>query len=415
MKWKVKMRKREMLSYEDKPIEEYEREENKRKSKPESVIPKSKKKTIAIIAVLLVAVVAVCGLWQYIAPDSLLNSVASSKVKGDGFPVKIEGKIVDESDTCVLNNNLAYISETQFQLINNTGGLVLDERIKFASSAMSSCNDYVIIYDRAGKNYEIKNSTGTLYRGEADDDIFSAQILENGCYALLTKKSGYTAKLTVFDNDHKQKYAYYFSECYTTDVALNKDATRAVVCGLDASDGSIVSKIYVLDFTMPEPMAKMDFKDNTIYDVSFLENENISAIGDKSTMIITSDYQQKYEFTYNGYNLVSKAVDKDGVFLSLSPFTDGKSCEIWYISQDALTTITKTGLSTESMDFNGKNVAILSDNKITTFNTATQTTIAENDAGIDAKSICFADDNTIYVVGISEIREVKLNTAYDKK
>ncbi len=409
MKWKVKMRKREMLSYEDKPIEEYEREENKRKSKAESAIPKNKKKAIIIISVLLVVVVAVCGLWQYIAPDSLLNSIASSKVKGNGFPVKIEGKIVDESDTSILNNNLAYISETQFQLVNNTGGLVLDERIKFASPAMASCEDYVIIYDRAGKNYEIKNSTGTLYRGEADDDIFSAHILENGCYALLTKKAGYTAKLTVFNSDHTQKYAYYFSECYTTDVSLNKDATRAVVCGFDASNGSIVSKIYVLDFTKTEPVAKMDFKDNTIYDVSFLENGNISAIGDKSTMIITSDYQQKYEFTYNGYNIVSKAVDKDGLFLSLSPFTDGKSCEIWYISQDALTTVTKTGLSTESMDYNGKIVAILSDNKITTFDTSTQTTITQKDAGIDAKSIRFADANTIYVVGISEIREVKLN------
>ena len=155
----------------------------------------------------------------------------------------------------------------------------------------------------------------------------------------------------------------------------------------------------------------MDFKDNTIYDVSFLENGNISAIGDKSTMIITADYQQKYEFTYNGYNLVSKAVDNKGVFLSLSPFTDGKSCEVWYISQDALTTVTKTGLSTESMDYYGKIVAILSDNKITTFNTSTQTTITEKDAGIDAKSIRFADENTIYVVGISEIREVKLNAS----
>lgn len=408
LNWKKKSR-REMLSYEDKPIEEYEREENRRGSKTEPNIPKSKVKILVAISIVLVVAVAGVGLWKYIAPDALLNSVASSKIKGEGFPVQIEGKIVEESDTCVLNNNLAYISETQFQVINSSGGLVTDKRIKFASSAITSCGSMAIIYDREGKNYQVETSAGTQYEGEADDDIFSAVVLENGCYALLTKKSGYTAKLTVFNSDHTQKYAYYFSECYTTDVSLNKDATKAVVCGLNASEGSIVSKIYVLDFTKKEPVAKMDFKGNTIYDVAFLENGNIAAVGSQSTMIITSDYQQKYEFTYNGYNLVSKGIDKAGIYLSLSPFTDGKSCEIWHITQTGLTTVTKTGLSTVSMDYNEGIVAVLSDNKITTFNTATQKTIAEYDAGIDAKSICFADKNTIYVVGTSEIREVKLN------
>ena len=407
MKWKKKS-KREMLSYEDKPIEEYEREEDKRNPKAESKLPKSRVKIIVAISVILVVAVAGFGLWEYIAPNSLENSVASSKVKGAGFPVKINGKVVDESDTCVLNNNLAYISETQFQVINGDGGLVVDKRIKFASSAITSCGAYAIIYDREGNNYEIETSAGTQYKGEADDDIFSAEILENGCYALLTKKSGYTAKLTVLNSDYTQKYAYYFSECYTTDVSLNEDATRAVVCGLDSSEGNIVSKIYILDFTKDKPVAKIDFKGNTIYDVEFLKNGNIVAVGDKSTMIITSDYQQKYEFTYNGYNLTSRAVDNDGVYLSLSPFTDGKSCEIWHISQNGLTTITKTGLSTVSMDYNGSIVAILSDNKITTFDTSTQTTLKEYDAGVDAKSIRFANTDTIYVVGTSEIREVKL-------
>lgn len=407
MKWKKKS-KREMLSYEDKPIEEYEREEDRRNSNDDSQLPKGKVKVIVAILAVLVVAVAGFGVWEYIAPNSLVNSVASSKVKGEGFPVKIEGKVVDESDICVLNNNLAYISETQFQVINSDGGLVADKRIKFASSAITSCGASAIIYDREGNNYEIETSLGTQYKGEADDDIFSAEILENGCYALLTKKSGYTAKLTVFNSTYTQKYAYYFSECYTTDVSLNEDATKAVVCGFDASDGTIVSKIYVLDFTKDKPVAKIDFKGNTIYDVAFLKNGNIAAVGDKSTMIITSDYQQKYEFTYNGYNLTSRAIDKNGLYLSLSPFTDGKSCEIWHISQEGLTTITKTGLSTVSMDYNGSIVAILSDNKITTFDTSTQTALNEYDAGVDAKSICFANSNTIYVVGTSEIREVKI-------
>lgn len=140
-----------------------------------------------------------------------------------------------------------------------------------------------------------------------------------------------------------------------------------------------------------------------------MKNGNIAAVGDTSSLIITSDYQSKYEFTYNGYNLSSKKIVEDGVFLSLSPFEDGKSCEVWHITQKGITTTTKTGLSTDSMDVQGNCTAILSNNKITTFDTATQTTLKEYDAGIDAKNILFADANTVYVVGTSEIRKVDLN------
>lgn len=402
-----KKKEREMLSYEDKPIEEYERDEKNKSEK--NILPKGKVKIIIIIAVVLVVAVGGFSVWKYISPDALQGSLASGKVTGNDFPVEIAGKTVKESDAFVLNNNLAYISETQFQVINSSGGLVVDKRIKYASPAVMSSGNYAIIYDREGTGYEIETASGTVYEGDADDDIFSATILKNGSYAILSKKSGYTAKLTVFNKDNTQKYAYYFSECCTTAVSLNSDATKAVVCGLDAESGSIISRIYVLDFTKEEPVAKVYFKNSTIYDVSFLPNGNIAAVGDTSSIIITSNYQNKYEFTYNGYNLTSKVITDDGIFLSLSPFTDGKSCELWRISQNGITTTTKTGLTTNSMAVNENIVAVLSNNKITTFNTEAEETLKEYDAGIDAKSILFLDSKTIYVVGTSEIRKVEIN------
>lgn len=401
---------REMLSYEDKPIEEYEREENKVEKK--NFFKDNKVKTVAIIVILLLASVTVFGVWKYISPDALQGSIASSKVKGNGFPVEIAGKNVKGSDICTLNNNFAYISETQFQVLNSNGGLVVDKRIKYASPALASNGNNSIIYDREGSSYEIQSSAGTMYRGEVEDDIFTATIQKNGTYAILSKKAGYTAKLTVFNKDNSQKYAYYFSECYATSVSLNSDATKAVVCGLDAKNGSVVSKVYVLDFNKEEPVAKIDFDNSTIYSVSFLSNGNIAAIGEQSAMIITSDYQNKYDFTYNGYNLTSKKITDDKIYLSLSPFEDGKSCEIWCISQNGITTTTKTGVAVTSMDINGNIAAVLCNNKIRTFNTATEEALYEYDAGIDAKSIMFVNSNTVYVVGTSEIRTVQINWFY---
>lgn len=405
MKRRKGKKEREMLSYEDKPIEEYERDENKKnKKKPLN----GRAKVIVVIIAALVVIVGGVSIWNYIGPNALQGSLASSKANGKGFPVKIQGKTISEGDANIVNNNLAYTSDTEFQIINSGGGIVVDQRVKYASPAMTVNGDYAIIYDKSGNQFQISNGSGIIYEGSVEDTIYTATINKNGDYAILSKKSGYTSKLTVFNKNNEQHYAYYFSECYTTGVSINSSLTQAVVCGLDASKGSIVSKIYVLDFTKEEPVAKLDFKDVTVYDARFMSNGNIAVIGDTTAMVITSDYKNKYDFTYNGYNLRSRKITDNGIFLSLSPFEDGKSCEIWSISERGITTITKTDMPVDSMDICGDNAAVLSNNKITLFDTSTQTTLKDYDAGLDAQSIVYANNNTVYVIGITEIRKVEL-------
>ena len=405
---KKRKNKREMLSYEDKPIEEYERDSEikKRKELPK---PKNKKvRTIVIIGIILVLAVGIAAVWKFISPDSLMGSLFSSQVKGDGFPVKIKGKSVNASDMCIINNSLAYISETQFQMINSSGGVTVDKRIKYSSPAMKSCKNYSIIYDRQGNGYEIQSAVGTVYEGSVDDIIFQAVIIDNGCYAILSKSDGYTSKLTVFNKDNTQKYAYYFSECYAVSISLNKDATKAVVCGLDANEGSIVSKVYIIDFSNDKPESKIDFSNVTIYSAAFFDNGNVAIVGDKSAMVVTSDYKNKYEFTYNGYNLISKKIMQNNIILSLSPFEDGKSCELWNISQNGFITSTKTDLAIVAVDVFGDNAAVLAGNTVSVFDIKKEKFLNEYNVELDSKGVTFLDEKTAYVLGTSEIRAIKL-------
>ena len=405
---KKRKNKREMLSYEDKPIEEYERDREIKKRKKLPKFKNKKVRNVLIIGIILVLVVGIAAVWRFVSPDSLIGSIFSSQVKGEGFPVKIKGKSVNASDVCVLNNNIAYISETQFQVIKASGGGTVDKRIKYSSPAMKSCKNYSIIYDRQGNGYEIQSAVGTVYEGSVDDIIFQAVIIDNGCYAILSKSDGYTSKLTVFNKDNTQKYAYYFSECYAVSISLNKDATKAVVCGLDANEGSIVSKVYIIDFSSDKPESKIDFDNVTIYSAGFFDNGNIGIIGDRSAMVITSDYQNKYEFTYNGYNLISKKIMQNNIILSLSPFEDGKSCELWNISQNGFITSTKTDLAIVAVDVFGDNAAVLAGNTVSVFDIKKEKFLNEYNVELDSKGVTFLDEKTAYVLGTSEIRAIKL-------
>ncbi len=416
MEKKSKLKKRKMLSYEDEPIETYERddtikERQKREEKAKNkkkIFKNAKTRNIVIIIILLVLAVGIMSVWRYASPENFWASLSSSSIEGNGFPVQIKGKTVNTDDISILNNNFAYISDTQFQVINSSGGLVTDKRIKYSSPTMVSGGNYNLIYDTEGTGYQIETATGTIFEGNTEDTIYSAVIIGNGSYAILSKKDGYTSRLTVFDKNHKQKYSYSFSECYAISISLNKNASKAVVCGLDAMKGSIVSRVYVLDFSEKEPVAKIDFPNTTTYKVSFLDNGNIALIGDTSAMVITNDYQNKYEFTYNGYNLVNNKIVKDKMVLILSPFRDGKSCEIWTVYQNGTVETIKSGKDVTGMDTYDDYVALLGNNKVTVFNTAKKEQLQEYDVEIDTKNILYFDEHTLYLLGASEIRQLVL-------
>ena len=111
-----KRKKREMLSYEDKPIEEYERE-NQKEKKP--LFPNNKVKNVVVILAVLIAIVGIYSVWKFISPSNIQDSISSAQAKGNGYPVEIAGKSVEEGDTAVLSGNFAYVSDTQFQILNN--------------------------------------------------------------------------------------------------------------------------------------------------------------------------------------------------------------------------------------------------------------------------------------------------------
>lgn len=399
----MKRKEREVLSYEDKPIEDPNSDE-----KFSLKFLSGKGKSITIILVICIVVVAVVAGWNFISPNNVLNLFSQGE-QGAGYPAELEGSSVQNGNIASVNGNFMYVSDTSYVVLNETAGVVQNRSIKYAAPVMFSKGNYTLIYNQDDSGFEVNEIDAQRYVGDIDAKIITGDINSIGEYALVTQHDGYAAKLTVFDVENNQKFAYYFSEYYINSVSLGEDGKTAVVAGCSTIDGVLVSSVYVLNFTSEEPVAIVEFPDNLVYQVDILNNGNIAVVGDRAAAIIDSKYETKNDYNYNDSTLTSVVIDPyNGIALSLSPSGDGRNCIIRYISSSSTTDVEiPTELQITSMAHYGNSILVLSKGELIKYNHNGEK-IGEWQVGTDANAIKLASENKAYILCVSEIRTQEL-------
>ncbi|MGN1043435.1 MAG: DUF5711 family protein [Acutalibacteraceae bacterium] len=248
----------------------------------------------------------------------------------DSFPCKIDGEKILSKNFQIYDKNIYALSDTSLSIINSKGKIVRKSKHNFSNPCLKISGIRQIIYDIGGKNYKLESFCKTLFEGKTDKKIISCAVSETGSFAIITESVNHLSELTVYNKSHAEKYHYYFSDIYVTDVCLNSFATKAFISGISTENGEITSEIYVLDFTSEIPEHKIKLSNNTCTTLNILSNENLLAIGDKyMSFINTKNYTNK-NLEYNNKILKFYDFSKDyGICCCLTPsVADNESDEI---------------------------------------------------------------------------------------
>lgn len=388
-------------------------DENKINTEEKITKEQFSKKTKIIAGILLVCILAVvaAAVWNAIAPDKLASTVENKIAAGNnggGFPLAISGSKVANENLRLWDGNVAYVSDTSLIALNSTAATSVNRQISYASPVIKTDGAYSIIYNLGGAGLEIDTLKETVFKSTNKDVIISADINANGMYAVLTQTSGYLAKLTVYNADNTQKYAYYFSEYYAHTVSLNQDGSYAAVSAVSSNDGTMKSVMYILNLSKEEPQAIIDLGDNLVLDSDYMNNGNIIAVGDKKTSVISNNEEAQL-YSYDGLTLTAFAIDsQNGAAVSLSRSGDGRACNLVYIHKNGnIGEPAQTDLKISSVSMYGGKIAALSGSEVNLFDKSNNL-LRTVDGGVDAKAICMASESSAYVLGVSEIRFIHL-------
>ncbi len=321
------------------------------------------------------------------------------------FTENIQGSTLGKSNFQLIGKKIATVSDTSFTINKKNGKQISNTLHSFNQPAMDTDGNYAIIYNLNGKGYQVEKNSSHIISSSMDNDIISAAISKSGVYALLTKSNDYAAQLTVYSSNCSEKYKYYFAENYVTDIAINKEGTKAVVSSLQSENGAMKSVIYVLDFNKEEALVKLDSNENMVFCVDFLNDGTPVAVGDKYLSLVDISKSNKNDFNYEGKTLVSYSVNPAlGVSLALSSSDDIHNCDCVIIDSNGNKKANfSTDISVQSISVKGNKIAILSDGTAYIYK-LDGSNVKKVDVGADASKILLYSRNGFYILGESEIR-----------
>jgi len=408
-----KTSERDVISYEDMPLDDYEQEKT-------DISPEAVKKILIGVCIALAAGLIVFAFanrdnltWDNISNWWTYDVLGNA---GNGYPVNLIGTEVKSGNFAVNQGHVAYASDTSFVTLNSTGSEVANVQLRYSKPVMKSSGNRFLTYGIGTTGYQIQDFDGMLYSGEAEGAIYTADISSNGVYGIVTEGSGYLSVLYVFNSNNNRIYKYSFSEYYINSISLNSDGSGCVACGITSDNGAVKTGVYVLDFTKEEPVSQYSINGDTIVDSDYLNDNRIVLVGQSSSYVIKRGEENYVTVEYDSKTLANYCFNPDtnSFALALSKSGDGRSCAIEiYNDNGEKTSSIDTDYGAESISLYKGTVAILDGNTAYGFNSE-GTQLYSCDTGTGSKRLILTSDNTAYVLSVNQVRFFDLSKTSTK-
>lgn len=397
-------KEREHISYEDVPLDEI------KDSEPLPANATKKFFKVFIIIALSVIVVMVLMNMDKLTVENISHWISFDLLgqsEGDGYPASFSGADVDTGNFDLMDGVPVYCSDTSIAVLNSNAGKYQEVNHAFANPILSTNSYYSMVYNAGATGYTVIDRDSVVKSGLTEKKIFSADVCPKGIYCILSEDDDYLAKLTVYRKDDLEMYKYSFADFYVNRVSINSEGTRAVVSGLSAKNGSLLSVLYVLDFSQGNYMQRYEFDEVYIYDLKYLNNGNAVAVGDKSAYYIDINGGTKKNIEYHSKSLTTYTLDrKNGMLLSLSSTPDGRECEVVMINDSGEMSVgIQTKRQVVSVDYRDERIAVLFDREAAVYDMKGGK-VASMELKGDARKIRFADANSVYILGKSSLYNV---------
>ena len=371
---------RDVMSYEDMPLDDYEQE--KTEMSPQAVKKIVLGACIAIAAGLIV------------------------------FAFANRDKLTWENIFAVSQGHAVYASDTSFVTLTNSGTEVARLQLTHSNPVMKNNENRFLTYGIGSSSYEISSFDETLYSGNAENKIYTGDVASNGTYCLVTEDNGYLTTLYAYSKNNNRIYKYSFSEYYITSVAINKDGSGCVATGVSSDKGSAVTGVYVLDFSQEKPVSTYKISGDSVLDCKYLTSDTAVLVGSQASYIVKKGEKNYKTVSYEDKTLSNYCFNTDTstYTMALSRSGDGRSVAlISYNSNGEAQYTINTEHKADSLSVYKGTVAILDGNVVYGYNQNGDLLYSTN-SGTGSKKIVLASDYTAYILSVNQIRFIDLDS-----
>lgn len=285
------------------------KKENERPEKAVKVKGRKKQKKILKAMIIIISAALLAFTAFYVAPQ-VRQSINSSKSEDNGDAIlSFDREIVGAMH---LSGGEIVVTTNSVVSVKSNGEERYSENLGYSSPVFKASDRKYIIFERASGKYTVGDKSKVIYSADLDDEIIGGDVASNGSYALITRTAQSTQCMSVYSSDNEQLFVWECSDDYLTDVALSKNGKAIAVSALNVVNGDIYSRIYFFYTNSLGIEGKIEYPNETVYKIKFIDNENVSVVTDISYMKANMKERRSQVVSYeydelSGYSFGSKS------------------------------------------------------------------------------------------------------------
>lgn len=266
-----------------------------------------------------------------------------------------------------LDDGLAVASQTQLSVYGASGSRIDTVQVSFATPACVSTDRYVIGYDVGGSGITMADRSGTkIYSESVGGTLVDLDATPDGHVVYAIMGSGCKTELVVLNTDHKPSYRWDSNTQYFNCCAIDPDADLIAAVGLGAEDTDFLSNLVLIRVNDTEIYRQTPLGAQVIYELKFLKNGNLCAVGENTTTVLSSKGKILATYDYSEEYLTDYFVSDDTVVLAINRYAAGTDCRVAVLDKEG-EVLSEQDISEQINDVSacGKYVAVLTARELT--------------------------------------------------
>lgn len=213
----------------------------------------------------------------------------------------------------------AALLEDKLLIANQSGAALYDGAVlgryqgAFSSPALRESEEHALFFDIGGTHFALLNRKGeTLYEKTTAAALYDADLSKSGAAAVLYAGTESRAVLEVYSAAGTLLYRRSSNTQYLNACAVSPSADYAAVSTLGQEDIAYRGSVQLLRTDSEEVFATVDMGAQLLYDLSFLTDERLCAIGSDTLVFFTTEGEIVSQYAVTNGELLAYSFGGDG-------------------------------------------------------------------------------------------------------
>lgn len=297
-------------------------------------------------------------------------------------------------------DGLAVASVSGLVVFDADGDVASSVDAEMKAVSLMEENGTVLTYDVGGQQLIVRGEK-TEYVVETERGILDADLSNDGCVCYSAPETGYKSVVYVIGRDGTTRYRWLSSSRYMPLCTVSTDGEYLAAVSLGQQNGIFQSVMHVFKTDAEEPLASVTLGSELLFDLEFLPDGTLYAIGQDSTIWMQTDGTLLGRYRYDDAELRDFDGSGDGFLtLSLNRNRTGDRYAVVTLAPDG-SVLGEVGLSEEALDISacGKYIAVLTAGSLHIYDETMHLYAEKENAAGASDVIMRADGSAILISG----------------